>query len=144
MMLAGLAFATGYMTCFGAALVISMVVYVGLSGSALFGALILFFFSIGMGIPLLVGALLMTKVLPLLGRMEKWVHRLGSASSLLMAGLAVLLISGNYMVFTEWVYGPSVFRNCPRANLRCSDANRDGLETRPYVFLDRRRRVSSP
>ena len=37
--------------------------------------------------------------------MEKWVHRLGSASSLLMAGLTVLLISGNYMVFTELVYG---------------------------------------
>jgi cytochrome c-type biogenesis protein len=105
MMLAGLAFATGCMTCFGAALVISMVVYVGLSGSAFFGALILFLFSLGMGIPLLIGALLMTKLLPMLGRMEKWVNRLGLASALLMVGFAILLISGNYMVLYEWAYG---------------------------------------
>ncbi len=105
MMLAGLAFATGCMTCFGAALVISMVVYVGLSGSALFGALILFLFSMGMGIPLLIGALAMTKLLPLLGRMEKWVNRLGLASALLMVGFAALLISGNYMIISEWAYG---------------------------------------
>ena len=105
MMFAGLAFATGCMTCFGAALVISMVVYVGLSGSVFFGALILFLFSMGMGIPLIIGAVLMTKLLPVLGKMEKWVHRLGLASSLLMVGFAVLLISGNYMVMTEWVYG---------------------------------------
>lgn len=105
MMLAGLAFATGCMTCFGAALVISMVVYVGLSGSAYFGALILFLFSLGMGIPLLIGALLMTKLLPLLGRMEKWVNRLGLASAVLMVGFAILLISGNYMVLSEWAYG---------------------------------------
>lgn len=102
---AGLAFATGCMTCFGAALVISMVVYLGLSGSAIFGALIPFLFSMGMGIPLLVGAVLMTKLLPVLGKMEKWVHRLELASSLLMVGFVVLLISVNYMVLTEWVYG---------------------------------------
>jgi cytochrome c-type biogenesis protein len=104
LMVAGLAFATGCMTCFGAALVVSMVVFVGLSGSVGFGALILFLFSLGMGIPLVIAATAMAKVLPLLFRMEKVIPWMGLAASLLMAGFAVLLITGQYMVLTEWVY----------------------------------------
>ncbi|MBI4302059.1 MAG: hypothetical protein HY664_05595, partial [Chloroflexi bacterium] len=42
MMVAGVAFASGCMTCFGAATVVAMVAYVGLSGSALVGAFTLF------------------------------------------------------------------------------------------------------
>jgi cytochrome c-type biogenesis protein len=104
MMLAGLAFATGCMTCFGAALVVAMVVYVGLSGSAAFGAFTLFMFSLGMGIPLILAAAVMAKILPLLSRMEKAVRWMGLASSLVMVGFAALLITGNYMTLTEWVY----------------------------------------
>ncbi|MBI4215889.1 MAG: cytochrome c biogenesis protein CcdA [Chloroflexi bacterium] len=104
LMFAGLAFATGCMTCFGAALVVAMVVYVGLAGSAALGALILFLFSLGMGIPLVIAATAMAKVLPMLFRLEKIIPWLGLASSLLMAGFAILLITGNYMALTEWVY----------------------------------------
>jgi cytochrome c biogenesis protein CcdA len=104
MMLAGLAFATGCMTCFGSALVIGMVVYVGLAQSAVYGAFILFLFSLGMEIPLAIAATAMARVLPLLFRLEKVVRWMGLASSLLMVGFAVLLLSGNYMVLTEWVY----------------------------------------
>ncbi|MBI2171597.1 MAG: hypothetical protein HYU30_06205 [Chloroflexi bacterium] len=87
-----------------AALVVSMIVFVGLSGSVGFGALILFLFSLGMGIPLVIAATAMAKVLPLLFRMEKVIPWMGLAASLLMAGFAVLLITGQYMVLTEWVY----------------------------------------
>lgn len=104
LMVAGLAFATGCMTCFGAALVVSMVVFVGLSGSVAFGALLLFLFSLGVGIPLVIAATAMAKVLPLLFRMEKVIPWMGLAASLLMAGFALLLITGQYMVLTEWVY----------------------------------------
>mgnify|MGYP001619285908 CR=1 FL=1 len=104
MMFAGLAFATGCMTCFGAALVVAMVVYVGLSGSAAFGAFTLFLFSLGMGIPLIIAATAMARVLPMLFRLEKAVRWMGLASALVMVGFAVLLITGNYMVLTAWVY----------------------------------------
>ena len=40
MMVAGVAFATGCMTCFGSALVVGMVVYIGLAQSAFYGALV--------------------------------------------------------------------------------------------------------
>jgi cytochrome c-type biogenesis protein len=104
MMVAGLAFATGCMTCFGSALVIGMVVYVGLAQSALYGALVLFLFSLGMGVPLVIAALAMARALPLLMRMERAVPWMGLASAVLMAAFGTLLISGNYMVVSEWGY----------------------------------------
>ncbi len=104
MMFAGLAFATGCMTCFGAAIIIAMVVYVGLEGSVAIGALTMFLFSLGMGIPLVIAAIAMAKILPVLVRLEKIMPWMGLASSMLMAGFAIMLITGNYMVLTEWVY----------------------------------------
>ena len=104
MMLAGLAFATGCMTCFGSALVVGMVVYVGLAQSALYGALVLFLFSLGMGIPLVIAAVAMARALPFLFKLERAVPWMGLASAVMMAGFGVLLISGNYMVVSEWTY----------------------------------------
>jgi cytochrome c-type biogenesis protein len=104
MMLAGLAFATGCMTCFGSALVVGMVVYVGLAQSAIYGALVLFLFSLGMGVPLVIAALAMARALPLLMKLENAVPWMGLVSAVLMAGFGVLLISGNYMVVSEWTF----------------------------------------
>jgi cytochrome c-type biogenesis protein len=103
LMVAGLAFATGCMTCFGAALIIAMVVYVGMAGSAIVGALTLFLFSMGMGIPLVIAAAAMAKVLPTLTKLERIVPWMGLASSLVMVGFAIMLITGNYMTFTNWL-----------------------------------------
>jgi cytochrome c-type biogenesis protein len=102
MMLAGLAFATGCMTCFGSALVVGMVVYIGLAQSAFYGALVLFLFSLGMGIPLVMAAVAMARALPLLMKLETAVPWMGLGSAVLMAGFGALLISGNYMVVAEW------------------------------------------
>lgn len=104
MMIAGLAFATGCMTCFGSALVVGMVVYVGLAQSAMYGALVLFLFSLGMGVPLVVAAVAMAKTLPLLLKLERAVPWMGLASAVLMAAFGALLISGNYMVVSEWTF----------------------------------------
>jgi cytochrome c-type biogenesis protein len=104
MMLAGLAFATGCMTCFGSALVLVMVVYIGLAQSAFYGALVLFLFSLGMGIPLVIAAMAMARTLPLLLKLERAVPWMGLVSALLMVSFGVLLISGNYMIVSEWTY----------------------------------------
>ncbi|MBI3047299.1 MAG: sulfite exporter TauE/SafE family protein [Acidobacteria bacterium] len=104
MMVAGLAFATGCMTCFGSALVVGMVVYIGLAQSALYGALVLFLFSLGMGVPLVIAAVAMARALPLLMKLERAVPYMGLASAVLMAGFGVLLISGHYMAVAEWTY----------------------------------------
>ena len=103
-MLVGVTFATGCMTCFGSAVLIGMVVYVGLAGSPLVGATLLFLFSLGMGVPLVIGALAMARVLPLLFKMEKLMPWMGLASATIIAGYAVLLISGNFMAVSGWFY----------------------------------------
>ena len=102
MMLAGVAFATGCMTCFGSALVVGMVVYIGLAQSAFYGALVLFLFSLGMGVPLVIAAVAMARALPLLMKLETAVPWMGLFSAILMGGFGILLISGNYMVVAEW------------------------------------------
>jgi hypothetical protein len=102
MMIAGVAFATGCMTCFGSALVVGMVVYIGLAQSAFYGALVLFLFSLGMGIPLVIAAVAMAKAMPLLMKLETAVPWMALVSSLIMAGFGALLISGNYMAVAEW------------------------------------------
>jgi cytochrome c-type biogenesis protein len=108
LMFAGLAFATGCMTCLGAA----MVIYVGLRGSMFFGASVMFLFSLGMGFPLVIAAVAMARVLPLLFRLERPVPWMGLTSGILMIGFAILLITGNYMLLTEWIYkivgGPAI------------------------------------
>jgi len=79
-----------------------MVVYIGLAQSAFYGALVLFLFSLGMGVPLVIAAVAMARALPLLLKLETAVPWMGLFSALLMAGFGTLLISGNYMVVAEW------------------------------------------
>lgn len=97
----GLAFATGCMTCFGAALVLGMFAYVVTTASPLTGALILFTFSLGIAVPLVIAAIAMAKVLPLLGHLERNARYLSLTSAAIMAAYGVLLISGNTHVISD-------------------------------------------
>ena len=108
-MFLGLAFATGCTTCFGAAIIIAMLTYVGTTGTALYGALTMFIFSLGIAIPLVVGALAMARVLQLLGRLEKFAPWMALTSSAIMAGFAVLLLSDRFMWVSNLMGGTDPF-----------------------------------
>lgn len=97
----GLAFATGCMTCFGAALVLGMFAYVFTTASPLAGAVTLFLFSLGIAVPLVVAALAMSRVLPLLGHLERNARYLSIASAGIMAVYGVLLLSGATHVISD-------------------------------------------
>ncbi|MBI2237719.1 MAG: cytochrome c biogenesis protein CcdA [Actinobacteria bacterium] len=96
-MVLGVAFAAGCTTCFGAALVLGMVTYLGIAGTPLLGAGLMFLFSLGMAIPLMAGAVAMARVLTMLDRFERVGRTLVLASSVVIAGFAVLLLSGHFM-----------------------------------------------
>ncbi len=102
-MVLGVAFATGCTTCFGAAIVIAMLTYVGTTGTALYGALIMFIFALGIAIPLVIGALAMARVLQLLGRLEKIAPWMALTSSAIMVGFAILLLSDRFMWLSNLV-----------------------------------------
>jgi cytochrome c-type biogenesis protein len=97
----GLAFATGCMTCFGAAIVLGMFAYVFTSASPLVGAAVLFLFSLGIAVPLVVAAVAMARVLPLLGHLERNARYLSLASSAIMAVYGLLLLSGSTHVMSD-------------------------------------------
>jgi cytochrome c-type biogenesis protein len=99
----GLAFATGCMTCFGAALVLGMFTYVVTTASPLTGALILFLFSLGIAVPLVVAAVAMARILPLLGHLERNARYLSLASAGIMALYGVLLLTGSTHVISDAV-----------------------------------------
>ncbi|MBI3970228.1 MAG: sulfite exporter TauE/SafE family protein [Chloroflexi bacterium] len=100
-MLLGVAFATGCMTCFGAAITLGMFTYVASTGSVLMGAGTLLIFSLGFAVPLVVGSIFMARVLPLLDRLQRLVPALTLASSAVMLGFAVLLLTDRYHVVSD-------------------------------------------
>lgn len=106
----GLAFATGCMTCFGAALVLGMFTYVVTTASVLTGATILFLFSLGIAVPLVLAAVAMAKVLPLLGHLERNARYLSLASAAIMAVYAVLLLTGSTHVLSDAIASIGVGR----------------------------------
>jgi cytochrome c-type biogenesis protein len=108
-MFLGLAFATGCTTCFGAAVIIAMLTYVGTTGTALYGALTMFIFSLGVAIPLVLGALAMARVLQLLGRLEKFAPWMALTSSAIMVGFAILLLSDRFMWLSNLIGGGGSF-----------------------------------
>ena len=97
----GLAFATGCMTCFGAALVLGMFAYILTTASPLAGAAILFLFSLGIAVPLVVAAVAMSRVLPLLGHLERNARYLSLASAGIMSVYAILLLTGSTHVLSD-------------------------------------------
>lgn len=99
----GLAFATGCMTCFGAAVVLGMFTYVVTTASPFVGAAILFVFSLGIAVPLVLAAMAMAKVLPLLTRLERVTPALTLVSASIMAGYGVLLLTGTSHVMSDAV-----------------------------------------
>src|SRR3990172_542570 len=102
-MLMGLAYATGCATCFGAALLVGMLVYIGVAGAPLTGAAVMFLFSAGMGIPLIIAASLMARGLPLIERFDAGARYLSLASSAMMLAMAVLLLSDRFMGFSNQI-----------------------------------------
>lgn len=102
-MITGVAFATGCMSCFGAVMALGMLTYSASTGSAAQGALLLFVFSLGITIPLVIGAAAMAQVLPLLVRLERWTPALGLASSAVMVGFGLLLLTDNYHVVSDLI-----------------------------------------
>src|SRR5262249_57271144 len=81
MVFMGSAFAVGCSTCFGGALFISLMIYVGTVGSAWLGASALFLFSLGIAMPYFLSAFFLSRALPLLSSFRKASSAVGLVSS---------------------------------------------------------------
>ncbi len=104
MMFMGSAFAVGCSTCFGGALFMSLMIYVGTVGSALLGALALFVFSLGMAVPYVMAAFFLSRALPLLSSLQRVASGVGLVSSVVLIFFGVILISDNFHIPSNLLY----------------------------------------
>ncbi|OFW15382.1 MAG: hypothetical protein A3F70_05215 [Acidobacteria bacterium RIFCSPLOWO2_12_FULL_67_14] len=104
MLFMGSAFAVGCSTCFGGALFISLMIYVGSVGSASVGALALFLFSLGIAIPYLASAFFLSRALPLLGTMQRAASGIGLVCSVVLILFGVILITDNFHIPSNLLY----------------------------------------
>ena len=97
-------FSLGCITCFGGAIIATMLIYVGALGSASVGALVMFLFSLGVAIPFLAAALLLSRVMPLMGWIEEHTRVLGLISMLIIVAFGLVLITNNFHVVSNMIY----------------------------------------
>jgi cytochrome c-type biogenesis protein len=103
-MFMGSAFAVGCSTCFGGALFISLMIYVGTVGSPLLGAFALLLFSLGIAIPYLLAAIFLSRALPLLNSLHKAAGVIGLVCSFVLVFFGVILITDNFHVPSNLLY----------------------------------------
>jgi cytochrome c-type biogenesis protein len=103
-MFLGSAFAVGCSTCFGGALFISLMIYVGTVASTGMGALVLFLFSLGIAIPYLLSAFFLSRALPLLSSLQKAASGVGLVCSAVLIFFGVILITDNFHIPSDLLY----------------------------------------
>lgn len=103
-MFMGSAFAVGCSTCFGGALFISLMIYVGAVGSPWLGAFSLFLFSLGIAVPYLLAAYFLSRALPILNSLHRAASVVGLVCSVVLIFFGVILITDNFHVPSNLLY----------------------------------------
>jgi cytochrome c-type biogenesis protein len=98
------AFSVGCITCFGGAIVGTLLVYVGSVGSAAVGAAIMLTFSAGLAIPFLAAALALSRGIRMADRLLGFRPCAGFIASVLMAAFGLVLITDNFHVLSNFIY----------------------------------------
>ena len=102
--LTAIGFSLGCLTCFGGAIIATLLVYVGALGSAFIGALVMLAFSMGIVIPFLLAALFLSRTLPLLQRIQQYTPRIGFVSMLVIVAFGLVLVTDNFHVLSDFIY----------------------------------------
>jgi cytochrome c-type biogenesis protein len=97
-------FSLGCLTCFGGAIIATLLIYVGSLGSALVGAGIMFAFSLGVAIPFLLAAVFLSRTLPLLTRIQSYAPQIGFVSMVVIIGFGLILLTDNFHALSDFIY----------------------------------------
>jgi cytochrome c biogenesis protein CcdA len=97
-------FALGCTACFGGAIVATLIVYVGVIGSASIGAGIMFIFSLGVAIPFMLAAFYASRMNSILVFLSEKTLLLSRMSMLLIIGFGVILITDNFHTVSDFIY----------------------------------------
>ena len=97
-------FSLGCLTCFGGAIIATLLVYVGAIGSALVGAAMMFAFSLGVVVPFMLAALFLSRAMPLLDRIQQSAPQIGLVSMLIMVAFGIVLLTDNFHTLSDLIY----------------------------------------
>ncbi len=97
-------FSLGCMACFGGAIIATLLVYVGALGSATIGAAVMFVFSLGVAVPFLAAALLLSRMTPMLSQISRYTPQLGFASMVVIISFGVVLLTDNFHTLSNIIY----------------------------------------
>ena len=97
----GMAFAFGWTPCIGPFL--TAAIALGSDGETMGrGMLVLAFYSLGLGVPFLVSALLLAKTYALFDGIKRFLTPISVMSGLLLAGFGVLMVTGQITDLNRW------------------------------------------
>jgi cytochrome c-type biogenesis protein len=102
--LVGAGFSLGCATCFSGALIATLLIYVGVLGSAVTGAAVLFMFALGIAVPFLLAALFLSRVVPLMTKVARYAPQIGLVSMIMMIGFGLVLITDNFHIVSNFIY----------------------------------------
>jgi len=97
-------FSLGCLTCFGGAIIATLLVYVGSLGSASVGAAVMFSFSLGIVVPFLLAALFLSRTIPLIHRLSLYAPYLGFFSMIVIVAFGLVLVTDNFHVLSNFIY----------------------------------------
>lgn len=98
----GMAFAAGWTPCVGPILG-SILALAGSTGSVGYGALLLFVYSLGLGVPFLVVAFLFGRITPLLHWLNMRSLVINRVAGVLLIGVGVLIFTGRLGSLATWL-----------------------------------------
>ncbi|WP_308216654.1 cytochrome c biogenesis CcdA family protein [Pseudalkalibacillus decolorationis] len=98
----GMVFAAGWSPCVGLALS-SILILAGSSGTLMTGIFMLIVYSLGLAIPFLLIAFLITYSLKVMKRINKWMPKISTASGWLLIALGLLLFTGQLQKISAWL-----------------------------------------
>ena len=97
-------FSLGCITCFGGAIIATLLIYVGSLGSALVGATVMFGFSMGVVIPFLLAAFFLSRTMPLLSKIHQYAPTIGFIGMLVIVAFGVVLVTDNFHALSDLIY----------------------------------------
>lgn len=101
----GISFATGCLVCFSATILPALLLYAGATGSVTYGALLLLVFSLGITVPCLILAFGISRLQPLVVRLQNMGPYLGLASATVMAAFGVIMFTDQFHLVSSLIYG---------------------------------------
>ena len=102
--LTSVGFSLGCLTCFGGAIIATLLVYVGALGSAWVGAAVMLAFSMGVVIPFFLAALFLSRMLPVLEGIQRYSPTIGLVSMIVMLAFGLVLLTDNFHVLSDAIY----------------------------------------